>query len=412
MMCRKTRIILVLAAAVGFTMSQSGCKRTEVSEPESKSAIQYYVNSGYSFINRTIVDGDGGFVMVGEAKGDAFISHINKDGDLDWERTIGGSNLDGFNGVYKISDGSYLAVGYTLSVEYSPQELKHGLISKFDANGNVLWTKSYGDEFEMWFYNLTELADKSLVVVGAVNNVNMSSQIYKLDPNGEEIWSRSREIGPWHDYAVGACEYDGNIVVMGMCSKSGFSSEVNQYHPYRIALEPRFGANRGETLFESMAMTASVEKVTIVGFDCQGTKLALATTYTEPTKKAGIRAMEWDMEGNVQLDTTLYGLGCSAGNGISYTQAGGLTITGQSIDLDYLTGAIMQTSKALLIELNDQGKVELSSFVGDEFNRYIALEARRVSDEVVVIGSNDAKDALMLMRYKLDQNGEIKLLKP
>ena len=55
---------------------------------------------------------------------DALILKINGNGELEWQKTIGGSEVDFFYGAVELTDGSIVAVGDSSSSNEDIQENK------------------------------------------------------------------------------------------------------------------------------------------------------------------------------------------------------------------------------------------------------------------------------------------------
>ncbi len=122
--------------------------------------------SGDDVANKLIPTFDGGFIVAGGTNsgdgdfhvpaangGDAFIAKYNKQRQLEWTKTFGGTGDDFFNDIAQNIDGSYIAAGYSSSTDGNVSG-NHGSydvwVVKLSASGKIEWQKSYGgtgDEF-------------------------------------------------------------------------------------------------------------------------------------------------------------------------------------------------------------------------------------------------------------------------
>jgi len=99
-----------------------------------------FVLAGISYSN----DGD---VSGNHGMGDAWIIKVDQNGNLLWQKTIGGSKLDIANDIKQSADGGYIVTGYSLSndgditVNKGQEDF---LFFKLDANGNLQWEKTMG----------------------------------------------------------------------------------------------------------------------------------------------------------------------------------------------------------------------------------------------------------------------------
>lgn len=109
-------------------------------------------DGGFAIVGGTN-SGDGDFKVPASNGSDAYLAKYNKHRQLEWTKTIGGTGEDNFTAVAQTFDGGYIAVGQSESTNGGIKG-NHGgfdvLVVKFSASGNVEWQKSFGgsgDEF-------------------------------------------------------------------------------------------------------------------------------------------------------------------------------------------------------------------------------------------------------------------------
>jgi hypothetical protein len=90
-----------------------------------------------------------------------------------------GYDFDGaIASIIQTEDGNYLAAGrYVL---------------KIDANGNILWSKNYGDEYGL-FYSIQPTVDDGYILAGeSFGNYSNGDDawIVKIDGSGNVIWQK------------------------------------------------------------------------------------------------------------------------------------------------------------------------------------------------------------------------------
>ena len=102
---------------------------------------------------------DNGFVIVGTSSSnngdvsgnhgmsDAWIIKVDQNGNLIWQKSVGGSQLDIANDIKLTNDGGFFVTGYSLSNDGdipSNKGQEDFLFFKLDADGNLQWIKTMG----------------------------------------------------------------------------------------------------------------------------------------------------------------------------------------------------------------------------------------------------------------------------
>ncbi len=100
---------------------------------------------------------------------DFWVIKLNENGNLIWEKTYGGTQTDAARYVQLTNDGNIVVVGFTKSNDVdvtNNQGDKDVWIIKIDQNGELIWEKTIGgsDEDEGW--NVQETNDGGLVISG------------------------------------------------------------------------------------------------------------------------------------------------------------------------------------------------------------------------------------------------------
>ncbi len=119
---------------------------------------------------------------------DLWIFKTNKDGAIEWKKCLGGSGTEGFRKVIYHNDGSALIVAISNSVNGDVSG-NHGLndiwLAKIDKNGNILWERSFGGTQAEEFRSIDVLGDNSYILAGYTrsNDGNVSG-----NHGGEDIW--------------------------------------------------------------------------------------------------------------------------------------------------------------------------------------------------------------------------------
>lgn len=131
---------------------------------------------------RAIVEsGDGNYIIAGDTRSnnndvshnngaaDLWIIKISPNGNLLWEKTIGGSSFDVARALVKTQDNGFLLAGSSRSDDVDVSQNKgqnDAWALKVDANGNLLWETTIGGSNIDFGYGIAELNDQSVILVG------------------------------------------------------------------------------------------------------------------------------------------------------------------------------------------------------------------------------------------------------
>ena len=144
-------------------------------------SVQQTTDDGYILGGYTCSFGAGG--------NDFWLVKVNANGDTLWTRTFGGSGNEYCHSVQQTTDGGYILGGYTGS--YGAGMADFWLV-KTDANGDSLWSRTFGGSDEDFCYSIQQTTDGGYVLGGYNYTYGAGSNdfwLVKTDENGTEEWS-------------------------------------------------------------------------------------------------------------------------------------------------------------------------------------------------------------------------------
>jgi TolB-like protein len=162
---------------------------------------------------------DGGYIVAGWTgpfgNEDAFLIKTDANGNVLWAKTYGGTNLDWAYSVQQTSDGGYIVAGGTRSFGAGWDDI---ILIKTDANGNVLWAKTYGGTGDDIAYSVQQTSDGGYIVAGYTTSFGAGNRdifLIKTDANGNVIWAKTYGGLDW-DWASSVQQTsDGGYIVAG-----------------------------------------------------------------------------------------------------------------------------------------------------------------------------------------------------
>lgn len=211
------------------------------------------IDDGYDIQQTT----DGGYIMTGtesSTDGDlagvqqpqasnGWILKLSSIGEIQWQKGIGGSSLDGANSIQQTTDGGYIMAGYTTSNNDGDVSGFHGgydcWIVKLSMTGLIEWQKCLGAGLQSLdrAFSIQQTMDGGYIM-GGQNNLNggdvsgnhgfSDGWIVKLSSIGIIEWQKSLG-GSIQDGAYSLQQTnDGGYIIGGVAGSSDF--DISGYH--------------------------------------------------------------------------------------------------------------------------------------------------------------------------------------
>ena len=163
---------------------------------------------------------DGGFLVIGGGQqpgsnnADLWILKLNANGGLVWQKSYGGPQHDWGRAVTQAQGGGYLAAGTSFSLGSTAAA---AWLIRIDEDGNSLWQGAYGGTEDELFYDVAPTADGGYVAAGITgrNSSTTKGWVVKVDANGAIQWQKSvqRPARTWVQAILPAA--DGGYYITG-----------------------------------------------------------------------------------------------------------------------------------------------------------------------------------------------------
>ncbi|MCP3685682.1 MAG: T9SS type A sorting domain-containing protein [bacterium] len=162
------------------------------------------IGHAYSIVQTT----DEGFIIVGSRS----LSHLNSDvyliktdnnGNIEWYKTYGGSEIDTGFDIDCTEDGGYIIAGYSKSFN-DPNDYDI-FVLKTDSLGDTLWTRAYGGDDHDEARAILQTGDGGYILAGSSRSFTSGSvrmYLIKLNGVGDTVWTRT----------YGSYQTEGNTV--------------------------------------------------------------------------------------------------------------------------------------------------------------------------------------------------------
>ena len=155
---------------------------------------------------------DGGYIITGYTKlfgagwYDVYLIRTNSNGDALWTKTYGGEDYDEGRSVIETSDNGYIIAGRTFSFGAGSEDV---YLIKTNSNGDTIWTRTYGGNLNDAGYSIKQTSDNGYIVTGHTRSFGGGAwydlYLIKTDANGDTLWTKT--------YGDGGDYYDGGYSV-------------------------------------------------------------------------------------------------------------------------------------------------------------------------------------------------------
>ena len=178
---------------------------------------------------------------------DYWIVKLNSNGDLEWQKSLGGAGYDEASSIQQTTDGGFIVAGISNSNDGDVSG-NHGLgdywIVKLSPAGNIVWQKSLGGTGDDWALSIKQTAGGGYIVAGSSSSNdgdvtghhgggNYSDDwIVKLDSLGNLVWQKSLGGSNIEDARSIQPTIDGGYIVAGYSNSTDGDVTGNHPHTY------------------------------------------------------------------------------------------------------------------------------------------------------------------------------------
>ena len=180
---------------------------------------------------------------------DVFVIKLDKDGEVVWKKVYGGSVNEDHPVIKSTSDDGIVITGETSSNDGDFEGMSKGgediFVMKLDKDGEVMWKKSFGGTDDERRPHVCTYPNGDILIMGStssndgdfkgMNKGNGDIFVIKLDKDGEVVWKKVYG-GSNPDLAKDVTVYsqDGGILVTGQTMSNDGNFEGLNNHGYPI----------------------------------------------------------------------------------------------------------------------------------------------------------------------------------
>ncbi len=225
-------IIYLFAGLISFGQSINTFQRT-------------YGFIGYNYGRCAYQTDDGGYIILGDVSGqsrntDIYLVKTDTLGKIEWDKRIGDTNIYWANDFKITHDKGYIIAGYTDKVPGNGYDV---LLIKTDSSGNVQWEKTYGGSDWDLGYSVIEDKQHNYVIAGETFSYSFGGgdvYLIKADSVGDTLWTKHYG-GAGNDIAYSIdTTRSSNYIVSGASQRTADST----YNAYLLKVN-----NNGDTVW-------------------------------------------------------------------------------------------------------------------------------------------------------------------
>ena len=283
-------------------------------------------DSGYSMQQTS----DGGYIITGTTRSfgagdvDVWLVKTDASGDMQWDRTFGGSSGDYGYSVRQTTDGGYIITGFTLSYGAGGRDV---WLIKTDASGNLQWDKPLGGYDLDEGRSVQQTSDGGYVIIGFTDSYGAGDEdvwLIKTDASGDYEWTRLYG-GHGSDIGISVQQTsDYGYVVAGYTDSYGAGDEdvwlIKTDAWGSMQWDMTYGGSSGD-------FSRSVQQTSDGGY------LITGRTYSYSPGGSDLWLIKTDASGEMQWDRTFFGPNSEEGYAVLETIDGGFIIVGYTTSL-------------------------------------------------------------------------------
>jgi hypothetical protein len=336
-------------------------------------------------------------------------------GETQWSKTFGGSDEEIVRGACATSDGGFVVIGNTKSADgditFKTSLIEDIWLSKYDINGNLLWSKTYGGTLDDLGYSVIENLDGTLTAAGyskssdgdVPSNLGMHDFfIFKTDATGNLIWKKSYGFMS-HDHAHKIiATADGGYFVTGYADYGGFGRQglknnavqhgVGEYYGIKLNAsgdkewDRYFGGTLNERVYD--VVQSNDGGLILVGY-------SESSDYdvTDNHGSYDYWVLKLSISGDLIWKKSYGGSGLDQAYGIAKTNNNSYLIAGTSNSLDGDVSSSKGANDIWIIHIDDNGnKLWDKSYGGSQFD--FANSIRTMANGNFLISGNTRSNDL------------------
>jgi hypothetical protein len=162
-------------------------------DPNGNKKWQETFGGSYGDSGRSVQQtSDGGYIIAGSTASygaggtDVYLVKTEPNGNLQWQKTFGGTGSDSGQSVQQTSDGGYIIAGYTESYGAGGNDV---YLIKTNPNGNIQWEMTFGGSYSDSGRSVQQTSDGGYIIAGDTKSYGAGgTDVYLIKLSCERTW--------------------------------------------------------------------------------------------------------------------------------------------------------------------------------------------------------------------------------
>ncbi len=362
---------------------------------------------------------DGGYIVAGGPESndgdvsgnhgfdDYWVVKLSSSGTLEWQKCLGGSDLDNAQSIQETTDGGYIVAGFTNSNDGDVSGNHGGFDSwvvKLSSSGALEWQKCLGGIGFEWAQSIHQSTDGGYIVAGLTNSNDGDVSgnhgesdywVVKLSSSGALEWQKCLGGSDWDNAYSIQQTTDGGYIVAGKTSSNDgdVSGNHGESDSWVVKLSSSGALEWQKCLGGSDWDNAySIQQTTDEGYIVAGSANSNDGDVSGNHGESDYWVVKLSSSGSLEWQKCLGGSGSEGASSIQQTTDEGYIVAGSANSNDGDVSGNHGESDYWVVKLSSSGSLEWQKCLGGSGSEGASSIQQTTDEGYIVAGSANSND--------------------